>query len=86
MEKILQYSDYIDFLSDWISSRPKKGHGVKSKMSNCIGSVPAQITQVLKKEVHLTPDQAAKMITFLELSNLEGEFFFRPCGNGPCGK
>ncbi len=75
MKKIFEYSDYSNFLSDWINSRPKKGHGVKFRMAKFIGTVPAQITNTLKKEVHFTPDQAAKIITFLELSNLEGDYF-----------
>lgn len=75
MKKIFEYSDYAEFLTDWIKSRPKGGHGVKIRMAKYLGCIPAQITKVLKKDIHLTLDQAAKAITFLELSNFEGQYF-----------
>lgn len=75
MVVVFEYDDYVNFLSDWISSRPKKGRGVKTEMAHYMGCLPAHITKVLSRDVHLTLEQAAKIITFLELTSLEGHYF-----------
>ena len=76
MKDVSYYLDYTEFLKDWILSRPRKGHGVKVRMAQHLGCIPTQITKVLKREIHLTLDQAAKLTSFLELSQLEGHYFF----------
>jgi len=75
MVSIFEYEDYVSFLTDWISSRPKKGRGIKTDMAHYMGCLPAHITKVLNRSVHLTLEQAAKTLSFLELSNLEGHYF-----------
>ncbi len=72
---VFEYDDYVDFLDDWIISRPKKGRGVKSEMAHYMGCLPAHITKVLNRDIHLTLEQAAKVISFLELTSLEGHYF-----------
>lgn len=75
MVVVFEYDDYVNFLSDWIISRPKKGRGVKTEMAHYMGCLPAHITKVLNRDVSLTLEQAAKVLTFLELSSLEGHYF-----------
>jgi uncharacterized protein (TIGR02147 family) len=72
---VFEYDDYVNFLSDWILSRPKRGRGVKTEMAHYMGCLPAHITKVLNRDVHLTLEQAAKTLSFLELSSLEGHYF-----------
>jgi len=72
---VFEYDDYVNFLGDWILSRPKKGRGVKSEMAHYMGCLPAHITKVLNRDVHLTLEQAAKVLSFLELTSLEGHYF-----------
>lgn len=76
MKSINSYNNYITFLNDWILSRPRKGYGVKVKMSEYIGVLPNHLSKILKGEVHLTLDQAAELISFLELAQVEGHYFF----------
>lgn len=72
---VFEYDDYVNFLSDWITSRPKKGRGIKTEMAHYMGCLPAHITKVLNRNVHLTLEQAAKVLPYLELSSLEGHYF-----------
>lgn len=75
MKTIFEYYDYADYLNDWVLSRPKKGRGIKKEVSLALSCHPTHITQVFKKKTHLTLEQAAKLIRYLALSDLEGNFF-----------
>jgi uncharacterized protein (TIGR02147 family) len=75
MKTIFEYKDYADYLNDWIISRPKKGRGIKKEISLALNCHPTHITAVFKKKNHLTLEQAAKLIRYLALSDLEGNFF-----------
>ncbi|RLA62210.1 MAG: hypothetical protein DRQ88_08550 [Epsilonproteobacteria bacterium] len=75
MKTIFEYEDYADYLNDWIISRPKKGRGIKKEISLFLNCHPTHITQVFKKKTHLTLEQAAKLVRYLSLSDLEGGFF-----------
>ena len=72
---VFKYSDYVQFLNDWIQSRPKKGRGIKAQMAHSIGCNPVHITRVLQKSAVLTMEQAVRVNIFLELSNLEDRYF-----------
>jgi len=76
MSQIFGYIDYQGFLKDWIESRAKKGRGIRRDLALHLGIIRGQLTRVLKKDIHLTLDQAGKAISFLELSKLEGHYFF----------
>ena len=75
MKTIFEYKDYADYLNDWIISRPKKGRGIRREISLSLNCHPTHITQVFKKRAHLTLEQAAKLIRYLALSDLEGNYF-----------
>ena len=75
MDPIYKYTNYTDYLNDWIASKPKNGRGQKFRMAKYIGCIPAHVTNVLKKDQHFTLDQAAKVITFVELSKLDVNTF-----------
>lgn len=75
MKVIFEYVDYQKYLNDWIHSRPKKGRGIKLALSKYLDITPQQVSKVLNENTHLTLDQAAKLITYLELSDVEGKYF-----------
>lgn len=85
MASIFDFDDYVDFLEDWILSRPKRGRGVKTEMAIYMGCLPAHITKVLNRDVHFTLEQAAKILTFLELSKVEGHYFLNLVEFGRAG-
>lgn len=74
-KRIEEYKDYINFLNDWILSCPNRGRGIKAKMAKFIGCDPIHITRVLRRDLNLTLEQTAKLITYLELTELEGKYF-----------
>lgn len=75
MKDVLEYIDYQKYLNDWIQFRPRKGRGIKLDMANYLGITPAQVSKVLNQATHLTLAQAAKLITYLGLSDIEGKYF-----------
>ena len=75
MKTIFEYEDYADYLNDWVTSRPKKGRGIKREISHSLNCHPTHITQVFKKKTHFTLEQTAKIVRYLALSDLEGNFF-----------
>jgi len=72
---ITNYQEYVKYLDVWIHDRPRKGRGIKTQMAKYIGCYPIHITKILNRTAHLTMEQSAKIINFLELSKLEGQYF-----------
>jgi len=85
MKAIFQFEDYADYLNEWILSRPKKGRGLKREISVSLSCHPTHITQVFKKKTHLTLEQAAKLIKYLDLSDIEGGYFLGMVEKGRAG-
>ncbi len=75
MTSVLEYKDYQKFLTDWIHSKPKKGRGIKLSIASYLGITPQQVSKVLNENTHLTLDQSAKLISYLDLSGIEGKYF-----------
>ncbi len=77
MERLIyHYQDYVEFLVDWIQSRPRKGRGIQAKMAEFVGCYPVHINRVLKRSAHLTMEQTARLINYMEMGDLEGQYFF----------
>ena len=75
MDDIFKYSDYQKYLNDWIESKPRKGRGIKLDLAKFLGITPGHVSKILNQDIHLTPDQAAKLISYLDLSEIEGKYF-----------
>ena len=76
MKNVFDYEDHIKFLIDWTQARPRGGRGVKADIARHIGCNPIHVTNVFRKTALLTLEQGACLISFLELSILEGQFFY----------
>ena len=76
MKNILEYEEYQKYLIDWIESKPKKGRGLKAAMADFLNIPRVQISKVLNHYTHLTLAQAAKLISYLDLSEIEGNYFY----------
>ena len=74
-KNIFEYRDYKIYLKDFISSRPRKGHGIQSQMAEQLNCHSAYITQVLKKNAHFSLEQAESLNTFLAHNSEESNFF-----------
>lgn len=75
MNEIYHYSDYRDFLSDYISSLPKKGRGFKKDLAEYLFCQTTHISQVLGKKTNLTLEQGVRVIDFIYLDGEEKKFF-----------
>lgn len=72
---ILNYTDYREFLRDYISQLPKKGRGEISKISQALSVSPTLISQVLTGDKQLSPEQCFKLSEYLGLSPPEADYF-----------
>ena len=76
-KNIFEYRDYKTFLNEWIQSRPRRGHGLKSKIAKAAGCNTAYITQVLRGSAHFSAEQAEQLSHFLSLNKNEVHFFLQ---------
>ena len=63
MKQIFDYRDYRDFVNEFISEQPIRGHGVRSRMAKAMGCQLAYFSQVLHRKAHLSLDQGLKLNT-----------------------
>lgn len=75
MKEIFHYPDYRDFLSEYISSLPKKGRGFKKDLAEHLFCQTTHISQVLGKKTNLTLEQGVRVIDFIHLNAEEKKFF-----------
>lgn len=71
---VFEYSNYKQFLKDKIYENTKK-YGYKGELARAAGCQRAYLSQVLKSQVHLTPDHAAGLVLFWALVNFERDYF-----------
>jgi len=73
--RIFDYSDYKIFISNWVSSRPKKGRGEYLKMAKAMQMHTTQVSQVFKSTRELTLEQADALSDYLKFTLLEKRYF-----------
>lgn len=71
---ILKYKSYKKFLADLILLH-KSEKGFQNKLAQSAGCQRSYLSQVLNREIHLTLDQAYNLITSLNYTDLECEYF-----------
>lgn len=74
MISVFEYQDYREFLRVWIDSQP--GRGASSRLAEAMNISPSMVSMVMKGEKNLTAEQAADLVEFLALNELEGDYFF----------
>jgi uncharacterized protein (TIGR02147 family) len=72
---IFEYTDYKQYISEWVSSRPKQGRGLYSKIASELRTNTVTISQVFRGERQLTPEQGLVLAKFINLNTKETEAF-----------
>lgn len=76
MQSLFDYNHYTDFLKDWIKNQPKNGRGIMKTWSELLRVEPSVLSQIISKKRKMNLDQAYELSTFLNLSEIESEYFF----------
>jgi uncharacterized protein (TIGR02147 family) len=74
MLSIFEFSNYREYLKTWIDSQGARAYGLKGKIAEALGISSSLLSQILKEEKSLTPDQASDLCDFLALNELEAEY------------
>ncbi|MEK6706879.1 MAG: TIGR02147 family protein [Candidatus Poribacteria bacterium] len=76
MEKdLFDYTDYRQYLLDWMGSLPKRGRGIRASVANGIRCPISHISQVLKGKTDFTFEQAEEVNDFLGHTREQAEYF-----------
>lgn len=75
MRDIYKFSDYKDYLRQWIDTQAGGGRGMQRKIAAAIGVQNPYISAVLNGNAHLSPEQAEAFNIFADHSELESHFF-----------
>jgi uncharacterized protein (TIGR02147 family) len=73
--EIFSYSDYRLFLKAHILAMPEKGRGQLTKVASHLNVHPSLFGQILAGKKQLTSDQAFQVCDYLQLSELETDYF-----------
>lgn len=71
---IFSFSNYKQFLTDWITAQPRRGHGIRIRLAGHLGCHTAYITQVLSGNAHFSLEQAEDLAIFLNLEESAAEY------------
>lgn len=74
MTNIFEYDNYRSYLQGWIASQGKESYGIKGKIASALRISSSLLSQILKSEKSLTPDQTSDLCDFLALNDLESEY------------
>jgi uncharacterized protein (TIGR02147 family) len=72
---IFEYKDYKKFILDWMDNTPNQGRGQRKLLAEAIGCQTPFITHVLSGDYHLSLEQADACARYLELNELDTEYF-----------
>lgn len=72
---ITEFSNYKAYLKALIKSYPKNGRGQSRRLAEHLNLPPTVVSQILARDRHFTPDQAAEVATFFGLDERSAEFF-----------
>lgn len=75
MLSIFNFESYSEFIIQYVHSLPKNGWGFATKMAEACGIQQALFSQILSKEKDFTPEQALKFSVYIELNEIEREYF-----------
>jgi uncharacterized protein (TIGR02147 family) len=75
MKSIYLFKSYKEFIISELSTRERGGYGQFRRLADSLGVHSTLISQVLKGPKDLTFEQAASVATYLNLSELESDYF-----------
>jgi uncharacterized protein (TIGR02147 family) len=74
MLSIFEFTSYREYLSAWIKSQGARSYGLKGKIAEVLGISSSLISQVMKGEKTLTPDQTSDLSDYMGLSGIESDY------------
>ena len=84
MANVFKYLDYKEFLKQEISDRAEK-RGFITRLAEAAGCQRAYLSQVIHSHVQLTPEHACNISLFLEMNDLESDYFLLLVDHGRAG-
>ena len=75
MLSIYEFDSYRAYLIAWINSQGSKSYGLKLRIADSLKVSSSLISQILKEQKTLTPDQTSDLSDFIGLSELESDYF-----------
>lgn len=72
---IFNYQDYRKFLKSKLGDRPDRRSGARSRLAKHLGCHTTFVSHVLQGRADFSPEQALALTTFLDLDELESEYF-----------
>jgi uncharacterized protein (TIGR02147 family) len=74
MTNIFDFLSYRAYLTNWIESQGDRSYGLKGRIAGALNISSSLLSQVLKEEKSLTPDQTSDLCDFMGLNEIEGEY------------
>ncbi len=72
---VFQFTDYREYLKNWISLRPNKGRGQINTIAEKLNVNATLISQILSGNRQLSLEQAVNLADFINLNEVELEYF-----------
>lgn len=75
MPEIFKFTNYREYLAEWIAAQGDQAYGLKGKIAQSLGISSSLLSQVLKGEKTFTADQASDVCDYLRLNEIESDYF-----------
>ena len=74
--KIFRFESYKDFVNNWIEELPNNGRGEYRRIANQLQVSTTMVSQVFRGDKHLSLELANDLADYLNLNDLETDYFF----------
>ncbi len=74
MLSLFDFTQYRPYLAAWIESLGTRSYGVKGRMAAALNISSSLVSQILKGEKNLTPEQTSDLCDFLGLNEIESDY------------
>jgi len=74
MLSIFEFTNYREYLTAWISAQGDRAYGLKGRIAVALSISSSLLSQILKGDKTLTPDQTSDLTDFIGLTELEADF------------
>ena len=82
---IYEFTDYVDFINEYLEGKPNQGHGILSRWAKKLGVSTTLISQILKRKKSLSLELADGLAKQMELEQKEIDYFFLLVGLSRAG-
>lgn len=84
--EVFDYTDYRNYLRDYLHSLPHRGYGQLAVISRALSLNPSTLTLVLQDQKDFTPEQANDLCEHLGFTELESQYFMNLVALSRAGK